>query len=129
LSIAVENPVAAGHWDVAVIDQSGGLALMPAGAFSGLESRAGIATITAQTTLEELKEAPRDTAAFSDAAVAALAGRIYVIRSRRENCGFGTFGVRYTKLEVLQVNTTAGTLSFRKITNPYCNDRKLIPPD
>jgi hypothetical protein len=32
-------------------------------------------------------------------------------------------------MEALQVDATAGTLRFRAITNPYCNDRRLIPPD
>jgi hypothetical protein len=127
--IAVENPSATGRWDVAVVDQGNTLAFLPAGGFTGLSSRAAIAEITASTTLEELREAPGDTAQFKSTAVTARVGRIYVVRTRREECPFSSAGVRYAKLEVLEVNAPAGTLRFRVITNPYCNSRTLIPPD
>src|SRR5687768_5477375 len=129
IPVAVENPSATGRWDVAVVDQGNTLAFLPAGGFTGLNSRAAIAEINASTTLEELKEAPGDTTQFKTAAVTAQVGKIYVVRTRREDCGFGSFGVRYGKFEVLEVNVPAGTLRFRVITNPYCNSRTLIPPD
>src|SRR5687768_12215069 len=43
--LPVEAPGVTGRWDLAVIDQGDGLALIPASAFSGLDSRAAIATI------------------------------------------------------------------------------------
>jgi hypothetical protein len=124
---AVETPGASGTWDVALTEESAGLSLVPAGAFGGLISRAGIATITG-TTLETLREAPADTARYSSAAVLIETGKVYVVRSRRENCGFSS-GSKFSKLEAVDINNTSGTLRFRAITNPFCNDRRLIPPD
>ena len=124
--VAVENPQASGRWDLALIDLNGELALVPASAFIGVVSRAGVATVTAAT-LDEVQEAPRDTAAFRSEPVVIRQGTIYVIRTRRTDCGFGS-GVRYAKLEPLEVNPTAGTLRFRSVVNPYCNNRALIPP-
>jgi hypothetical protein len=125
--ISVESPAASGRWDLALIDLNGELALVPASAFVGVVSRAGVATVSART-LEEVTEAPGDTAQFKSEPVVIRVGTIYVVRTRRTDCGFGS-GVRYAKLEPLEVNTTAGTLRFRSIVNPYCNDRKLIPPE
>ena len=125
--LPVETPGVTGRWDVVLVDQGNDLALMPASAFSGLDTRAGIATL-GPGTLEAVKEAPRDTAQFKRTAVAIRVGTIYVVRSRRESCGFGS-GVRYAKLEALSIDKARGTLRFRTIVNPYCNDRKLIPPD
>ena len=127
IPVIVEDPGASGRWDVAVTDVSGGLALAPAGAFVGLTSRAGIATVTGST-LEEFGRAPSDTSRYSSAAVPLEAGKLYVVRSRRESCGFSS-GSKYAKLEVLETNPTTGTVRFRAITNPYCNDRRLIPPE
>jgi hypothetical protein len=128
IPIAVENPAATGNWDVALTDQGGTLAFVPAGVF-GVNSRAGIATITAATTLEELEEAPSDTTAFKSTAIPIQLGKIYVVRTRRADCGFGSFGVRYAKFEAIEVNVPEGKLRFRTIANPYCNNRNLIPPD
>lgn len=125
--LAVEDLGATGQWDLALVDQGNELALVPASAFAGLVSRAGIATVTSRT-LEEVEEAPRDTAAFKITPVPIRLGTIYVVRTRRESCGFGT-GVRYAKLEPLQIDLVQGTLKFRTILNPFCNDRALIPPD
>jgi hypothetical protein len=127
--IAVENPAATGNWDIAIVDNGGTLAFLPASGFTGLSSRAAIAEITVSTTLEQLEEAPRDTADFKYTAVPVRVGRIYVVRTRRADCGFGSFGVRYAKLEALSVSPTAGSVRFRTIVNPYCNNRALIPPD
>ncbi|MGH7467760.1 MAG: hypothetical protein ACRENP_07190 [Longimicrobiales bacterium] len=123
----VETPGASGTWDVAVTEGTAGFSLVPAGAFTGLASRAAIATVTG-TTLENLREAPADTARYSSAAVLVEQGKIYVVRSRRENCGFSS-GSRFAKVEAVETNRTNGTLRFRAITNPYCNDRRLIPPN
>jgi len=126
--VEVERPAATNNWDIAITDQGAGMALVPAGSFVGLTSRAGIATVTGFT-LEALDVAPGDTARYTSAPVPAELGKIYVVRSRREVCGFGALGSHYAKLEILEMNQTAGTLRMRAITNPYCNDRKLIPPD
>lgn len=125
--LPIEAPGVSGRWDMAVVDLNDGLALIPASAFSGLDSRAGIANL-GNRVLEEVREAPADTAAFKRTAVPAQLSTVYVVRSRRESCGF-TSGVRYAKLEIISIDKAAGSLKFRTIVNPYCNDRKLIPPD
>ena len=123
----VENPTSTGRWDVVLVDQGNTLALVPASAFNELDTRAGIATIGAQT-LEEVETAPRDTSLYSRQAVPMQLGTVYVIRSRRVDCGIGT-GVRYGKFEPLEIDVAAGTLLMRAVLNPFCSDRKLIPPD
>ena len=127
LPVAVENPGVTGSWDFALIDQGNDLAIMPASGFSGLGSRAAIVT-TNSTSLFEFKEAPSDTSLYKTTATPMRVGNVYVVRSRRESCGFGS-GFRYGKLEPLAIDKTAGTMEFRIIVNPYCNDRRLIPPD
>lgn len=127
ITVAVENPGVTGTWDFAVIDQGNEMALMPAGGFTGLSSRAAVVT-TNSSSLFEFEEAPSDTSLYKTTATPLRTGLVYVVRSRRESCGFGS-GVRYGKLEALAIDRTAGTVQFRIIRNPYCNDRRLIPPD
>jgi hypothetical protein len=121
----IETPGVTGRWDVALTDASGTLSLVPASAFQGLDSRAAIATI-GNRVLEEVRTAPGDSAVYSRAAVPMQLGTVYVIRTRRVDCGFGT-GVRYGKFEPIEINAAAGTLRLRAIVNPICNNRSLIP--
>jgi hypothetical protein len=126
---AVEDQVSTNAWDFALAEQGGQLVLAPASAFSGLTSRAGIADI-GPGVLEDIRRAPSDTSAFKATPTVIRTGTIYVVRTRRTTCagGFGT-GVFYAKMEALNVDVAAGTLRFRSITNPFCNDRALIPPN
>lgn len=128
--VVVEDLNNTGNWDLALIDQGNDLALVPASAFVGLASRAGIADI-GPGVLEDIRTAPGDTAQFKTTAVPIRLGTIYVVRSRRAQCpgGFGASGVFYSKMEALEIDKAAGTLLFRRISNPYCNDRALIPPE
>jgi hypothetical protein len=121
----VESVLATNAWDVALRHEGNQLALVPAGGFQGQTSRAGLA-LTASTTLEQLTEAPADTAAFTRNPVLIQVGQVYALRTRRENCGFTT-GVRYGKLKVISANPTTGALTFESIVNPICNDRNLVP--
>ena len=125
--VNVESPGATGAWDVALRHEGGQLALVPAGAFEGQTSRAGLALITGQT-FESLREAPGDTSRYTSAPVLVQPGQIYVVRTRRAQCQFSN-AVRYGKLKIIDVNAAAGTLTFSSIVNPLCNDRALIPPD
>ena len=127
ITVAVENPGVTGSWDFAIVDQGNDLALMPAGGFSGLSSRAAVVT-TNSSSLFEFEEAPSDTSLYKTTPTPLRTGVVYVVRSRRESCGFGS-GVRYGKLEPLVIDRAAGSVQFRIIRNPYCNDRRLIPPD
>ena len=121
----VETPGVTGRWDVAVTDASGTISLVPASAFSGLDSRAAIATI-GNRVLEEVESAPSDTSAYKRSAVAMQLHTVYVIRTRRVDCGFGS-GVRYGKFEPIEIDPVNGVLRIRSIVNPFCNSRDLIP--
>lgn len=122
----VESIYTPGQWDLVLLEQDGGFAFAPASAFEGQSSRAGIATVTG-TTLEALDRAPRD-AQFVTTPVALNTGPVYVVRSRLIQNQFSSCTF-YAKFEVLQLNQTEGWVRFRYVLNPYCNDRRLIPPD
>jgi hypothetical protein len=125
--VPIELPGITGQWDVALADVNGALALVPAGEFDGITSRAGIAVFP-NAVLDDITTAPRDTAAFRMTAVAVEPATVYVIRTRRASCGFGTTGVRYAKLRPIEIDALNGTLRFEVVRNPYCNDRSFIPP-
>lgn len=125
--IKVENPGATGTWDVVLAGGAAGpLQLVPAGAFEGQTSRAGIALINGQT-FEALTTAPSDTAAFSSQPVTIQTGGVYVVRTRRYACSFST-AVNYAKVKAVAVDPAAGTARFAVVRNPYCNDRSFVPP-
>jgi hypothetical protein len=127
--INIESASATGAWDVVLAEQNGQFVLVPASAFPGIVSRAGIARVTG-TDLAAILEAPRDTADFDATPVTIDEGAIYVVRTRRAFCNeFGTDGVRYAKIQAVDVDATAGTFRFVVVRNPFCNDRALIPPD
>jgi hypothetical protein len=123
----VESPSAAGQWDVALRDENGQLAFVPAGAFPGQASRAGLAAIPANTTFEQLSEAPPDTGSYTLTPRILQPGQVYVVRTRRASCGFTT-GVRFGKIKIISVDQAAGTVRFASVVNPLCNNRDLIPP-
>jgi hypothetical protein len=126
MGIAIEAPGATGNWDLVLVDHGGSLALVPASHFSGLASRAAIATIQNRAFID-VTEAPRDTAAYSLAPVALRTDVVYVIRSRRAACGFTT-GHRYAKVQPIEIDQQRGIFRFAVVRNPYCDDRALVPP-
>jgi hypothetical protein len=127
--VRIEVPGATGQWDFALADGNGALELVPAGELSGgLPSSAAIAIFPNQQ-LEDITAAPRDTALFRSTAVAVEPNTIYVIRSRRAPCGFGTAGFFYAKMRAVDIDVERGTLRFEVVRNPFCNDRALVPPE
>lgn len=125
--VRVENPGAADTWDVLLSGNAAGpLQLVPASAFVGQTSRAGIATISGQT-FDGLTSAPSDTSAFISQPVAIQSGGIYVVRTRRYSCSFST-AVNYAKVKAVAVDPVAGTARFAVVRNPNCNDRSFVPP-
>lgn len=123
--VRIEATSAPGNWDLAVTGQ-GPLQFVPAGAFQGQTSRAGIATIT-NSTFEALAKAPTDTAAFTSQPVTLTQGGVYVVRSRRAPCSFST-AVHYAKVKVVSIDAASGLVRFAVVRNPYCNDRSFVPP-
>jgi hypothetical protein len=128
-SVLVESPAATGQWDFLLAEENGEFLLVPAGAFGGIVSRAGIASVTADS-LGGIDNAPSDSARFSTQPVVIRPGAFYVLRTRRETCegGFGS-GVRYGKMHALSVDAARGVFRFAIVRNPFCNDRSLIPPE
>jgi hypothetical protein len=125
--LPLEVPGLTGNWDFALTDADGGLALAPASAFAGLESRARIAVLPNRT-LDEVRQAPRDTALYATTPVVVQAGDVYIIRSRRSSCG-GTNGYRYAKVRSVEIDVPRGIYTFEIVRNPFCDNRSFVPPE
>lgn len=126
--LPLESPAVTGNWDFTLTDHEGGLALVPASAFRGLESRARVGVLPNRE-LEEVTQAPRDTTAFGVEAVPLRAGDVYIVRSRRASCGGAATGFRYAKLRPVAIDVAAGTMRFEIVRNPYCDNRSFVPPE
>jgi hypothetical protein len=126
-ALPLEAAGVTGNWDFALTEGPAGLELAPASVFAGLDSRARIAVI-ANTTLDAVRQAPRDTAQYSAQPVPIEAGNVYVVRSRRTSCT-GASGYRYAKLRSVEIDETAGVYRFEIVRNPYCDNRSFIPPE
>lgn len=99
--------------------------LVPRGCFEGLEASSGIAR--SDRAFDELVEASGDAATYAtDAAVPADSGVTYTVRSRPDPTLSATCR-RYLKMEVLSLNPTSGSVTFRYLWNPNCNLRRLAP--
>ena len=121
----VESSASTGRWDMALRHENGALALVSAAEFPGQNSRAGIAPITS-ISFDELREAPEADDAYSDGPFIVQAGQVFAVRTRREGaCNLP----RFAKMRILEVDETAGSVRFVAITNPFCSNRDLIPPD
>ena len=123
----IEAPGNTGNWDAVLLEQGGSLVLAPADILPNVSSRAALAEVTA-TSLADIERAPSDTAQFKRTPVAVSAGKFFVARSRRDQCGFAG-GSRYSKLKIISTDPAAGTIQFEVIHNPTCEDRSLIPPE
>lgn len=127
-TIVVESPGATGNWDMAVDSvEDVGMALITPGAV-GIESDAGIAAFPDLTSLDELTEAPGDSASYAILEpVAAVEGRVYVIRTREARGRFSQLCNFYGKFEITAVEPSTGRVEFVYDVNPDCDDRSLIP--
>lgn len=127
-TLPVENPSATGNWDMALDTRGGELVLLPPGAL-GVSSRARIAALQGLQ-LDDVMEAPTDSMVYSASVpVPVELGTIYVVRTAQRAGSFGTRCVYYAKMEPLTVDVANGTMTFREVTNPVCNDRSLVPPN
>jgi len=126
--VPVEAPNASGNWDVALDTRQGALVFLPPGAL-GIQSRARVAPLQG-IPLADVTEAPSDTLAYVGAdAVPLQLGTTYVVRTAQRTGSFGTRCVYYAKVEAVSIDVAGGALTFRHVTNPVCNDRRLIPPN
>jgi len=123
-TIPLQRAGAATQWDIAVDTRAGQLVLLPPGAL-GITSRARVTTISGQT-FDQLEEAPADTLLYtaSEAVPVQLNG-LYVVRTGIAGSGCSY----YAKMQPLAIDVAAGRLEFKYDTNPFCNDRRLVPPD
>lgn len=126
--IQVEVPGATGSWDVAVDTRDGRIVFLPPGALN-VVGEARIATMEGLA-LDDVTQAPSDTLLYvSDRPVPVEMGDVYVVRTNRSRGSFGRSCVYYAKVEAVAIDPEGGTLRFREVTNPVCNDRDLVPPD
>ena len=126
----IEAPDATGSWDIALDTRAGELVLLPPGAL-GITSRARISHL-GPVSFDDVVEAPEDTLLYvADDPVPVVAGSVYVVRSNRAPGGFGSSTcLYYARLEPLVIDVAGGTLTFRYVANPICNNRELeYPPE
>lgn len=125
-SLRIEDPTASGAWDFALTGGDGTpLMLTPLGAFFDVENRAGL-HVDRDAEFLPLDRAPSAEDAYvSDESVTLEDDVLYIVRSRQTGNGC----VRFAKLEPLEIDQDAGTLTFRIIRNPRCNDTDLVPPE
>jgi hypothetical protein len=75
---------------------------------------------------DALLEAP-ETGYVQHDSVPVAVGDVFAARSRRDPA-FGSIRCRhFAKVEILDINTDEGTVSFRHLVNPNCEKRKLVP--
>jgi hypothetical protein len=78
-------------------------------------------------TLDDVTNAPGDTAFYRREAVAVVPGGVYAVRTRTTSCYPYGSGVMYGKFEVLSVDEVLGAVQLAAVRNPYCNNRSLVP--
>ena len=105
----------------------------PAGLFQfqnptvGGASTAGV-TEPIERTMDELRQAPSESAFVDDSMITIRPGFVYVVRSRTTGASFSGCQ-NYAKVQPLEVNAEAGTVRLRVVGNERCNDRRLVEED
>lgn len=128
LPIQIEAPAATGTWDLAVDTRGGEIVFLPPGALN-IVSQARIAVLE-DLSIDDVSRAPSDTLLYvADEPVPVHLGDVYVIRTNRSRASLGRRCVYYAKAEAVSIDPVGGTLTFREVTNPVCNDRDLVPPN
>lgn len=124
--VRIEAPGATGRWDVALDGQGSGLVLLPPGAL-GVRSAARL-LLLADTSFDAVTEAPRDTTLYvRDRALPVKARAVYVVRTH-EGGRFTGACAQYGKFTPVEIDTVVGALRFLYDVNPFCRDRRLVPP-
>ena len=123
-TVRLERPGTATLWDIALDTRAGQLVLLTPAAF-GIDSRVRIAALPGQS-FDLVTEAPADTL-LSTAVnpVPVQSNATYVVRTRVDENGCS----KYAKLQPLALDVPQGRLQFQYDANPFCNDRRLVPPD
>jgi hypothetical protein len=113
-----------GSWDyLFVSSESGTPQLAPFTAVSGLFSEAGLQHV--DETFEGLRNAP-ESGYVTDEPTAVSEGDVLAAISRRDP-GISGRCRYYAKIEILEIDESAGTIQFMHLINPNCEDRVLVP--
>jgi hypothetical protein len=124
----VEGPNATGSWDIAVDTRDDQLVFLPPGAL-GITARAGVAVL-GTIDFDDVVDAPEDTTRYeNNAPIPVVAGTVYIVKTNRRTCSFGSSGVYYAKVEPVIIDVPGGSLVFRYVASPICNSRSLVPPE
>jgi hypothetical protein len=113
-------------WDLAVRVREGRVVFVPSSAL-GFESRAGWVGPVQGQTFEGLREVPAGARFETQNAMVIEPGAIYVIRSREFTTGFMGRCAQFAKLQALEVDAAAGTVSVQIASNERCFDTRLVP--
>lgn len=112
------------EWDFLVdVPQEGPAELRPRNAVVGDGSESGLQA--SDRAFEEIDEAP-EGGYTTDAPLAVEEGDVVVGRSRQDP-SFALNCSHFFKLEIVSVDRAGGTLTFRHLINPACEDRNLVP--
>ena len=126
--VRVEAPGATNNWDLAIDYQGAGFVWLPPRVL-GINSDAAVAALEGET-FESAVRAPADTALYvSREPVPIRLGQIYVVRTRKTAGAWGTLCNYYGKIEPLDLDPLAGTVTFQYDVSGACNNRDLVPPD
>jgi hypothetical protein len=118
------RPDQTAEWDFLVdVPQEGPAELRPRNAVIGDDSDAGLQT--SDRAFGEIDRAP-EGGYTTDAPVTVDEGDVVVGRSRQDP-SFSLNCSHFFKLEVVSVDRDAGTLTFRHLVNPACEERNLVP--
>jgi hypothetical protein len=127
-TVAIEQPAAATQWDIALDTRAAQLVLLTPNAL-GITSRARIAALPGQS-FDLVVEAPADTLLYTATNPVPLQlTATYVVRTDSRSTSIGGGCSYYAKLQPLTIDVPTGRLQFKYETNPFCNDRRLVPPD
>lgn len=112
------------EWDfVFALDGGGTAELRPRSAVIEEPSQAGLQAV--ERSFSELTKAPR-SGYTADAPVVVEEGAVLVGRSRQDP-SFGINCPHFFKVEILTLDLSEGTVTFRHLVNPACNRRNLVP--
>ena len=127
-TVRIETVGAGFSWDIALDTRGGQLVLLAPGAL-GVASLARVARLPGMT-FDDIIEAPQDSLLYSQTQPVSLdLNSVYVVQTDLRRSPFGGSCVFYAKLQPLTIDVAAGSLEFVFDASPWCNDRRVVPPE
>jgi len=114
------------RWDFVFIMQSDGTALLRPRATIIEVDRSDAGLLEVIVTFDEIQSAPI-TGYNRMRAVPIEVGDVLVMQSQRDAILEPTRCRRYGKMEILAIDAAAGTVTFKHLINPNCENRNLVP--